>query len=187
MGIRGRSGEVIVGNGEGVWKSRSVQRKPFGDRWDPKNADEVKHVPWRTNDDDPKADGEKPEVIVLCPEGEREQREVAKGTAPRRAAITKEDFTKFGFTAKCPGCQAMLRGTARQGHSAGCRLRLEKELAGTTKVDNAERKFGEFMDEALERQRRGAVRPRRPTVRPRRPTLTVTKSLKENRKSVDRL
>ena len=53
----GKSNEVIVGDGKGEWKTRSVCRKPIGDRWDPKTIDLVRHPPWRTSDDDPNMDG----------------------------------------------------------------------------------------------------------------------------------
>ena len=32
LGIIGKSNEIIIGDGKGVWKTRSVQRKPFGER-----------------------------------------------------------------------------------------------------------------------------------------------------------
>jgi len=66
--------------------------------------------------------------------------------------ITKDDLEKHGYSARCPGCQAVLRGTARQGHSKGCRERLEKEMEGMDKAETAKRKFGDFMDAALEKE-----------------------------------
>ena len=67
LGVRGRSGEFIVGNIAGLWKARSVQRKPVGDRWNSESANMVKHVPWRMLDDDPNVDGEPLEVVKLSP------------------------------------------------------------------------------------------------------------------------
>ena len=32
LGVRGKSGEIIVGNGKGVWKTRTVRRKPIEER-----------------------------------------------------------------------------------------------------------------------------------------------------------
>ena len=32
LGIRGTSGEIIIGDKKGVWKTRTVQRKPVQDR-----------------------------------------------------------------------------------------------------------------------------------------------------------
>jgi hypothetical protein len=47
LGVRGASGEVIVGDGHGIWKTRSVQRKPPSERWAHGCIEVVKHVPWR--------------------------------------------------------------------------------------------------------------------------------------------
>jgi hypothetical protein len=57
-----------VADGNGVWKMRSVTRKPISERWGCASLDMVNHPPWRTNDDDPECDGEMPEVIKLSPE-----------------------------------------------------------------------------------------------------------------------
>ncbi len=58
-GVRARSGEMKVADGTGVWKTRTIQRKPLEDRWDSKSADMIQHVPWRTSEHDPKVDGER--------------------------------------------------------------------------------------------------------------------------------
>ena len=34
LGIMGKSGKMIIGDGKGVWKTRSIHRKPVGERWD---------------------------------------------------------------------------------------------------------------------------------------------------------
>ena len=67
LGVRGKSGELIVGNRSGVWKTRTLRRKPSEDRWTQRAAELVVGVPWRTSDDDPKIDGERREVTVLEP------------------------------------------------------------------------------------------------------------------------
>ena len=45
LGIRAVSGEVIVGTKDGVWKTRTFQRKPKEYRWGPENAEMVGGVP----------------------------------------------------------------------------------------------------------------------------------------------
>ena len=40
LGIRGQSGELIVSDREGVWRTRMVQRKPIEDCW-PEDAYEM--------------------------------------------------------------------------------------------------------------------------------------------------
>jgi len=61
LGIRGVSGEIIVGTREGVWKTRTVQRKPKEYRWSQENVEMVGGVPWSTNaGDGEEADGDMP-------------------------------------------------------------------------------------------------------------------------------
>jgi hypothetical protein len=59
LGIRGASGEIIVGDERGVWKTRSVQRKPLSERWADGCLEAVRHVPWRVSEEDPNMDGER--------------------------------------------------------------------------------------------------------------------------------
>jgi hypothetical protein len=47
LGIRGVSGEIIIGDKSGVWKTRSIQRKPIEERWAKSSADMIGGVPWR--------------------------------------------------------------------------------------------------------------------------------------------
>ena len=58
LGIKGCVGEIIVANGKGVWKTRAVRRKLAKDCWNKEGIEMAKGVPWRTSDDDKKADGE---------------------------------------------------------------------------------------------------------------------------------
>ena len=98
LGIRGASGEVVVGDTKGVWKTRSVQRKPPSERWAEGALEVVRHVPWRISDGDPSADGEKLQVGDLgrgLPEPEVQlQREVT--AMPHRFMIRKDDLEKCG-------------------------------------------------------------------------------------------
>jgi hypothetical protein len=136
LGIRGASGEIIVADEKGVWKTRSVQRKPPSERWAEGALEVVRHVPWRVSDEDPHMDGEKLQLDGLgqrLPEPEAQlQREVV--VPPNRFMIRKEDLEKHGYSANCPGCKSILRGTARQGHSESCRKRLEEELKDDPRV-----------------------------------------------------
>jgi hypothetical protein len=34
LGVKGSTGELIVGNEKGVWRTRTVRRKPEGERWE---------------------------------------------------------------------------------------------------------------------------------------------------------
>ena len=49
LGVKGTTGELMVGNKEGVWRTRSIRRKPIGDRWSRSNIDHIVSVPWQPN------------------------------------------------------------------------------------------------------------------------------------------
>ena len=68
LGVKARTGEFVVGDAKGIWKTRTIQRTPTGSRWDQKNAELIIGVPWNTGENDEKADGDKLEVIKLNPE-----------------------------------------------------------------------------------------------------------------------
>ena len=43
----------------------------------------------------------------------------------------KKDIDKWGPSDRCPGCEAIIRGTAKAPHTAICRVRIEAELVKT--------------------------------------------------------
>ena len=51
LGYRSISGEVVVGARDGVFKTRTVQRKAYEHRWRKENLDMVGGVPWKTSPD----------------------------------------------------------------------------------------------------------------------------------------
>ena len=76
----------------------------------------------------------------------------AEQKAPVRFMIKREDLEKHGFSTKCPGCKAILRGTARQGHSEQCRARLTEAMKGEEKVKKNDERINEFVEKRLEAQ-----------------------------------
>ena len=111
-------------------------------------------VPWRKNEDDPKMDGERPksEVIVMDKEYKEKLEAEEHVPIPKRVCISRENLEEFGFTARCPGCVSLLRGTARQAHTESCRRRIEEELKGTAKAHAATRRMKEYQDRALRKE-----------------------------------
>ena len=45
LGIKGSTGEIMVGDGKGVWVTRTVRRKTLEERWDRKHLDMIKDAP----------------------------------------------------------------------------------------------------------------------------------------------
>ena len=152
LGVKGSSGEIIIGNPKGAWKTRSVQRKPADERW-PEDADKmVVYVPWNVSAEDPEAHGELrlPEVVRLEGQYREAEEDGPELSMPRRFPIEKKDLNKHGYSMDCPGCSAILRGLARQGHSEACRKRLELAMKSDEKVRESKKRAKEFTKMAIE-------------------------------------
>ena len=113
LGIRGRTGEHIIGTPEGVVKAWSVRRRPDEEKWDISVVNAVKGTPAR-----PKPGREDPIVFVrielprrIEPGGEQ-----APGIIPRRVYIKKKDYEQHGFTPGCEGCAEMQDGRGKRPH-----------------------------------------------------------------------
>ena len=153
LGVKATTAEVIVGNRIGVWLTRIVRKKPAKERWDQSNLEMVVAVPWRKNEDDPKMNGERlkseeSEVVTMDKEYREKLEAEEHVPVPKRVYISRENLEEFGFTAMCPGCMSLLRGTARKAHTENCRRRIEDELKGTAKADAATRRMKEYQDRA---------------------------------------
>ena len=150
VGVRGQSGEIAISTKGGVFKTRTVQRRPLDERWTSTSADEVAWVPWWTSEADPQCDGERLETVKLSEKTVVEEKVEAERAVPTRFAIKKDDLLKHGYSAKCPGCKAILSGTARQGHSEECRKRMAREMSDVEKVVTSRTRREEFMKKCLE-------------------------------------
>lgn len=51
----------------------------------------------------------------------------------------------YRYSAGCPGCKAVLRGTARQGHSEACRWRLETLLRDDERVRGTRDRLDQYI------------------------------------------
>ena len=125
--------EIIVGNKKGVWKTRTVRRKPIEDGC-------LVGVPWRKFEEDPKVDGERCEITKLeQPQKESVQSEWSRPVT-RNVYIAKKDLETHGYTSGCIGCRSILVGGCRQGQSPACRARMAEisERHGQVREDTAE-------------------------------------------------
>ena len=154
VGVRTKSNEIIVIDREtgSVRTVRTVRRVPEEERWSPDNLQWVQAVPWNHGKDDGEADGEMPEFDVKAGPGRRltpgEVDEVATRDkdGPRivhRAHLKKADFEKHGFTDRCSGCSALIRGLRIQPHAEHCRKRMEKILEVDLRVKYARARLEE--------------------------------------------
>ena len=158
LGVKGRTGEFVVGDEKGVWKTRTLQRTPAGRRWDPKNAELIRGVPWNMNAEDDEADGDNMEVIRVGPEDaeaaaqKQDKEQFGDIPVPRRVKIGKNDLREHGYTARCEGCRAALAGKPAKPHSEECRARMEKLMKGNPKMQAAQKRMNEFFEKVAEAQ-----------------------------------
>ncbi len=158
LGVKGSTGEIAVGSKEGIFKTRTVQRKPKELRWAAENLSLIVGVPWRMSENDPGADGEamRGKVIDLrdgeaIKENDRETvKELLKLNLPRSFRTKDEDYQRHGYSRGCAGCKALLGNTTRQKHSEACRRRMTEALAGQRRVTEAQERKKRFIEEALQ-------------------------------------
>ena len=91
------------------------------------------------------------EVVVMDKEYREKLQAEEHVPVPKRVYISRENLKELGFTARCPGCMSLLRGTAKQAHTENCRRRLEEELKGTAKAHTTTRRMKEYQDRAAEK------------------------------------
>ena len=128
LGVKGTTGETIVGDKKGVWRTRTVRRKTVEKRWHPKTLELVGGGPWGTDGCEGDGDDLKIEGTIMDKDYREKIGDEAKGeVVPRRMYIRKSDVEEHGYTVRCPGCILILRGTARQEHSDACRRRLTQK------------------------------------------------------------
>ena len=155
IGVRAKSNELIIVDQEtkDIMYVRTVRRVPLEQRWSADNLEWVRGVPWNRGKEDDDADGDVPEFDVTHGPGRRltlgEMEEMATQETP---SLTKKDFDKFGFTDRCPGCSAIIRGLRVQPHAEHCRRRLEKHLETDLKVKNAKVRSSERNRKVREEQ-----------------------------------
>ena len=122
--MRGKSGKIIVADDQGVWKTRTVQRRPKDERWSASSADLVTRYPWSKEEQKEGSQGG-PVAVKMKEDGVDEEKKVeSQEPVPRNFYIRAEDLQELGFSAGCQGCLSILRGTTRQGHSRACRKRF---------------------------------------------------------------
>ena len=158
LGYRTSSGEVIVGIDKGVFRTRTVSRKPAEHRWNATNLDMVGGTPWAPSLEDAAGDETMPAVEIPM---EIENPEIARppvvdeDVVPRRLYIKTRDVEKHGYTAGCKGCVAMLRGGRGVPHSEACRKRLTEMIAqsdeGRARKEAADRRRDDYLARTVEK------------------------------------
>ena len=115
-----------VSTERGMHKVRTVRRREEPEGVDLTFLNSVSARPW----DGPKKVRDVRIVLpdVSSPAAMAEAEAIGKG---RRLYISKADLMKHGLTEGCLGCRCLAEGKRAQGHSEGCRARLEADIAKT--------------------------------------------------------
>ena len=147
LGVKGTTGEIIVGDNAGIHRTRSIQRKPLEERWNKEHLKMVTGVPWKKSEDDPEVDGEGMECRDLtAEEAERLTEEKNwKDAVPRRFSIRKQDIKDHRMTVGCPGCEAAARGKPKRKHSEECRKRFEEAMKGEERLKASKARIDEYV------------------------------------------
>ena len=149
LGVKGSMGEYIVGDGAGVWKTRTVKRKIESERWNKDTIKLVGGVPWKVNLEDPNVDGEgmKLDVTVMDQHYRdqlRSQREEFE-KVPRNFYLKERDFESHGHTEGCPGGISLLKRGTRLAQSKGCRVRVEDAMKDDERLERSKKRTNEHI------------------------------------------
>ena len=127
LGVRLGTEEYLIGTPTGVFKARSVRRKPIESRWDYAQVRSIMGVPWK-----PYSFTESDQLRVSLPEMpdpvEPEERSRTEDPAPQRIRIEKRDLEKLGYTPGCPGCYAAKHRRPHRAHTDHCRARIQQAM-----------------------------------------------------------
>ena len=128
LGLRMGTEEYLVGNKDGVFKARTVRRKPPESRWDFKQVSEVMGTPWKPYNfsDDDKLRIRVPGVTDSTDTVERQP--MPEGLPPKRVRIERRDLERLGYTPACPGCYNAKHGRAHRPHTQFCRDRVQQAM-----------------------------------------------------------
>ena len=97
LGVKGTTGEMIVGDRNGLSRTKTVRRKTLEERWTRENLEMVGGVLWQMEE----VDGEdlKLKVTVMDKDyRERVREEAAEEVLPKRMFIRKQDVEEHGYT-----------------------------------------------------------------------------------------
>ena len=136
LGMRNNSAECFIGNADGVFRAREIQRLEPQDRWDTEAVNNVMGVPWRMTDGRWTVDRPKARVDPI--------------------PIPPLPFNEFGATIGCPGCNAIRDNQRAQAQSNRCRMRIEERLRttphGAERLDRRNEVINEALAEEVRRE-----------------------------------
>ena len=152
LGYVWRSTECLVGTRDGIFKCRTVKRRPEANAYDPECTEYLK-----TYYDDYIMKGAKTSPAAGVPRQGAQEADThvplrGREFVPRRIYIKPNDSDRHGHTEGCKGCTCLTnRIGPRVLHSEGCRIRMEK-IIGEDVADDRSKKLKERFDHCLAQQ-----------------------------------
>ena len=152
LGVPNETGELLIGNEEGVVKARDFKRMAEEKvRWNATSLKGMRGSPWKPN---PEVEDHEVHVQVRIPREEEPVTSAFQGAAlepqVRRSRISPELVKKLGLLSDCLGCQSIKnKEPTSRNHSEACRLRVDKywgEQGLGSKVEQQYRRIGEHFE-----------------------------------------
>ena len=138
LGIKESSGEYFVGTPDGVFRARSVKRKPDDEKYQRSLLESMKGVPWQLHPNStadvveplPPQPAVQPRIPAPADDVPPADKELA-APIPRQLSIRRNvELERYGYTPGCPLCMAYERkgSTSFLQHSPACRSRIEAAM-----------------------------------------------------------
>ena len=138
VGFSSKSNEhlIVTPDGGPVLRVRTVRMRPPSERWSLTAIRGVQATPDVPNPKDGNQQRIETErntkgIDFGAESGKNIQDKSQASDEPKHVRdfkITNAHLEEFGFTPGCPGCDAKRHGTARRGHNAHCRVRIEDAI-----------------------------------------------------------
>lgn len=159
LGHKTLSSESIVGNKDGVLKTRTVRRMPAEERWSHALVMEVAGAPWKCSPQVDEAEqviqNDLPPPPSISPTVPVEPAPALfREEAPRKVYVKTDVLKKIGYTPGCLGCRALQEGRTRVGHSDRCRQRavetMKETAAGRECLSAVRKREDDFLAKAVQ-------------------------------------
>lgn len=151
-GLKMDTGDRLVGTPEGMFKFRSVRRKPEPKRWSADQVQAMNGTPWKPcgfTDDD--------RVRMRIPEVVKEDVGIdiqARGAdvAPKKIRIDTKYVPNHRISPQCPGCYAAANDLNSRHRTLHCRKRIEEALSkdplGEERLRGVEKRRAAFSEKS---------------------------------------
>ena len=166
VGYRSQSGEYMIANKDGTYKTRTIKRVPFEDRWGNDHINYVLGTPWCPMGTEGPDNELMPAVQIKMKEPmvEVEKPKCREDWAiPRRMYISKKDVAEHGATAGCPGCHAVIMKKNPVGHNEECRKIIQDKISmstqGKKRMKEADDRQKDFIAKTIENSERNLAVP----------------------------